>query len=80
MLKCRMNLGVTGLRPPPGGAHAAQMITSCVCCTYACVHSGESSVKIKVTAIRIVVRICNIYTTVGRSIANIYCRGCIWRL
>ena len=28
MLKCRMNLGVTGLRPPPGGAHAAQMVTS----------------------------------------------------
>ena len=28
MLKWRMNLGVTGLRPPPGGAQAAQMVTS----------------------------------------------------
>ena len=28
MLKCRMNLGVTGLRPPPGGAHAAQIVMS----------------------------------------------------
>jgi len=28
MLKCRINLGVTGLRPPPGGAHAAQIVMS----------------------------------------------------
>ena len=27
--KCRRNLGVTGLRPPPGGAQAAQIVTSC---------------------------------------------------
>lgn len=30
MLKCRMKRGVTGLRPPPGGAHADAMVTSCV--------------------------------------------------
>lgn len=29
MLKCRMNRGVTGLRPPPGGAHADTIVTSC---------------------------------------------------
>lgn len=29
MLKCRMKRGVTGLRPPPGGAHADAMVTSC---------------------------------------------------
>ena len=28
MLKWRMNRGVTGLRPPPGGAQAAQIVTS----------------------------------------------------
>ena len=28
MEKWRMNLGVTGLRPPPGGAQAAQMVIS----------------------------------------------------
>ena len=28
MLKCRINLGVTGFRPPPGGAHAAQIVMS----------------------------------------------------
>ncbi len=28
MLKWRMNRGVTGLRPPPGGAHAAAMVIS----------------------------------------------------
>lgn len=30
MLKCRMKRGVTGLRPPPGGAHADTIVTSCV--------------------------------------------------
>lgn len=29
MLKCRMKRGVTGLRPPPGGAHADTIVTSC---------------------------------------------------
>ena len=29
MAKCRIMRGVTGLRPPPGGAHAAQIVTSC---------------------------------------------------
>ena len=29
MLKWRRNLGVTGFLPPPGGAHAAQMVMSC---------------------------------------------------
>lgn len=29
MVKWRMNRGVTGLRPPPGGAHAAAMVISC---------------------------------------------------
>ena len=28
MAKCRMKRGVTGLRPPPGGAHAAQIVMS----------------------------------------------------
>lgn len=28
MLKWRMNRGVTRLRPPPGGAHAAAMVIS----------------------------------------------------
>ncbi len=28
MAKCRMKRGVTGLRPPPGGAQAAQRVTS----------------------------------------------------
>lgn len=28
ILKCRNNLGVTGLRPPPGGAHDAINTTS----------------------------------------------------
>lgn len=28
MLKWRMNRGVTGLRPPPGGAHAAAIVIS----------------------------------------------------
>ena len=28
MAKCLMNRGVTGFLPPPGGAHAAQMVTS----------------------------------------------------
>ena len=28
MAKCRRKRGVTGLRPPPGGAHAAQIVTS----------------------------------------------------
>ena len=28
MAKCRRNRGVTGFRPPPGGAHAAQIVTS----------------------------------------------------
>lgn len=28
MLKWRMNLGVTGFRPPPGGAQAALIVTS----------------------------------------------------
>lgn len=28
MLKCRMKRGVTGLRPPPGGAQAAQIVMS----------------------------------------------------
>lgn len=28
MAKCLIILGVTGLRPPPGGAHAAQIVTS----------------------------------------------------
>ena len=27
MAKCRSSLGVTGLRPPPGGAHAEQIVT-----------------------------------------------------
>ena len=26
--KCRINRGVTGLRPPPGGAQAAAIVTS----------------------------------------------------
>ena len=30
MLKCRMKRGVTGLRPPPGGAHADTIVTSCM--------------------------------------------------
>ena len=30
MAKCLMSLGVTGLRPPPGGAQAAQIVTSWV--------------------------------------------------
>ena len=30
MLKCRMKRGVTGLRPPPGGAHADTIVTSCI--------------------------------------------------
>lgn len=30
MLKWRMKRGVTGLRPPPGGAHADTIVTSCV--------------------------------------------------
>ena len=29
--KCLIILGVTGLRPPPGGAQAAQMVTSFIC-------------------------------------------------
>lgn len=28
MAKCLIILGVTGLRPPPGGAHAAHIVTS----------------------------------------------------
>ncbi len=28
MAKCLMNRGVTGLRPPPGGAQAAHIVTS----------------------------------------------------
>ena len=28
MAKCLRKRGVTGLRPPPGGAHAAQIVTS----------------------------------------------------
>ena len=52
-----------------------------LCVLYACVHSGESSVKIKETANMIVVyAIYIIYTTVGRSIFDIYCIGCIQRL
>jgi len=29
MLKCLINLGVTGFLPPPGGAQAAQIVMSC---------------------------------------------------
>lgn len=29
--KCLNILGVTGLRPPPGGAHAAQIVTLVIC-------------------------------------------------
>ena len=29
--KCRIILGVIGLRPPPGGAQAAHIVTSLIC-------------------------------------------------
>ena len=51
-----------------------------LCVLYACVHSGESSVKIKETANMIVVYAIYIYTTVGRSTFDIYRRGCIQRI